>query len=73
MLADPELAAKVADAPDGLVASPLLVNLEDPVAGGEVAVFVVPAGIRGTISQVLVADGQAVRLGQPLFEVVPTM
>jgi fatty-acyl-CoA synthase len=33
VLADPELAARVADAPDGLAASPLLVNLEDPVAG----------------------------------------
>jgi fatty-acyl-CoA synthase len=33
VLADPELAANVADAPGGLAANPLLVNLEDPVAG----------------------------------------
>ncbi len=30
---DPELAHRVAEAPDGLAAAPLLVNLEDPVAG----------------------------------------
>jgi fatty-acyl-CoA synthase len=33
VLADPELAANVADVPGGLTANPLLVNLEDPVAG----------------------------------------
>jgi len=33
VLADPELAHKVADAPGGLAARPLLVNLEDPVEG----------------------------------------
>ncbi len=33
VLADPELASRVAEAPGGLAASPTLVNLEDPVAG----------------------------------------
>jgi fatty-acyl-CoA synthase len=33
VLADPELAANVAEAPEGLAANPRLVNLEDPVAG----------------------------------------
>jgi fatty-acyl-CoA synthase len=33
VLADPELAPRVAEAPGGLTASPTLVNLEDPVAG----------------------------------------
>jgi fatty-acyl-CoA synthase len=33
VLADPELAPSVAEAPGGLAANPLLVNLEDPVAG----------------------------------------
>jgi len=33
VIADPELAPRVADAPGGLRARPLLVNLEDPVAG----------------------------------------
>jgi fatty-acyl-CoA synthase len=33
VLVDPELAPRVADAPGGLAARPLLVNLEDPVAG----------------------------------------
>jgi fatty-acyl-CoA synthase len=33
VLADPELAPRVADAPGGLRARPQLVNLEDPVAG----------------------------------------
>jgi fatty-acyl-CoA synthase len=33
VLADPELAGAVTGAPEGLVAKPLLVNLEDPVAG----------------------------------------
>jgi fatty-acyl-CoA synthase len=33
VLADPELAPQVAEAPGGLEARPLLVNLEDPVAG----------------------------------------
>jgi fatty-acyl-CoA synthase len=33
VLADPELAASVADAPGGLAKNPLLINLEDPVAG----------------------------------------
>jgi fatty-acyl-CoA synthase len=33
VFADPELAAAVAEAPGGLAARPLLVNLEDPVAG----------------------------------------
>ncbi len=32
-LVDPELAPRVAQAPGGLAAAPLLVNLEDPVAG----------------------------------------
>jgi len=35
VLADPELAPRVAEAPGGLAARPLLVNLEDPVAGLE--------------------------------------
>ena len=33
VIADPELAPRVAEAPGGLAARPLLVNLEDPVAG----------------------------------------
>ncbi len=33
VLADPELAPRVAEAPGGLSARPLLVNVEDPVAG----------------------------------------
>jgi fatty-acyl-CoA synthase len=33
VLVDPELAANVTDAPGGLAANPLLINLEDPVAG----------------------------------------
>ena len=33
VLCDPELAAAVAGAPDGLTSAPRLVNLEDPVAG----------------------------------------
>jgi fatty-acyl-CoA synthase len=33
VIADPELAPRIAEAPGGLAARPLLVNLEDPVAG----------------------------------------
>ena len=31
----------------------------------------IPAGVSGTISRILVADGDAVEYGQPLFQVTP--
>lgn len=34
--------------------------------------FRVPAGMRGTVVSILVADGQMVSLGDPLFEVMPS-
>ena len=34
--------------------------------------FPVPAGVTGTISKVLVVDGQIVEIGDPLFEVIPS-
>ena len=34
--------------------------------------FPVPAGVTGTISKVLVVDGQMVEIGERLFEVVPS-
>lgn len=32
----------------------------------------IPAGVTGTISRILVADGDAVEYGQPLFQVTPS-
>ncbi len=32
----------------------------------------IPAGVSGTIAEILVKNGQAVEFGQPLFRVVPT-
>ena len=31
----------------------------------------IPAGVSGTIAEVLVKNGQAVEFGQPLFRVIP--
>ena len=31
----------------------------------------IPAGVSGTIAEILVKNGQAVEFGQPLFRVVP--
>ena len=32
----------------------------------------IPAGVSGTIAEILVKSGQPVEFGQPLFRVVPT-
>ena len=31
----------------------------------------IPAGVSGTIAEILVKNGQAVEFGQPLFRVIP--